>query len=113
MSAANYAPRILSPDQIFSGFDSVAPMVKASEEEWNATIGPLFQSDKDKKIAAAIAFAQLYFHLGVRWREHVANHDAHAQLLDAAAEADSPTVAIPGVDFDIYQVMTDIQKKGR
>ena len=113
MSAADYAPRILSTEQIFSGFDAVAPMVKASEEEWNKTLAPLFQSDRDKKIAAAIAFAQLYFSLGVRWREHIANHEAHAQLLDAAADPDSPTIAIPGVDFSTDQFIADLKKNGK
>lgn len=107
MSAAAYAPRILSPDQIFTGFDAVAPIVKMSDSDW-----PKMMAQLSKEEGAVAAF-WLYFYLGVRWREHVMNYDAHAQLLDAAAEPDSPTIAIPGIDFSTDQVIADLRKAGK
>ena len=107
MTAAAYTPIPLTDEQIFLGFEAVAPLVKMTEERWKAM---------DERLSAdeqRVAYAQLYFALGVRWRERVGDMTAHAQLLEAAADKDSPTIALPGVDFGMENVLGELQKRPR
>ena len=107
MTAAAYTPIPLTDEQIFTGFEAVAPLVKMTEERWKAM---------DERLSAdeqRVAYAQLYFALGVRWRERVGDMTAHEQLLAAAAEPDSPTIALPGVDFGVEDALAEFRKRGR